>query len=76
MSISALPSTPSHDDLSMVLAKAKEDLTDEDISVTVAYLRSQRAKFAQEELEKATKPKKEKEGKKVKGEIDLTALGF
>lgn len=69
--------------LNEVLAKKGKELTEADIETTIVYLRSQRAKFALEEIEKAQKPKKEKKEKTEKAgkdysgiDVDLASLGF
>ena len=60
-----------------ILAKKASELTDEDVEATVQYLRSQRAKFAAEEIEKAKKPAKPRAKEKaLAGAIDLEALGL
>jgi hypothetical protein len=60
-----------------VLAKKASELTEQDITITVNYLRESRAQFAKEEVAKASKPKKEKgAAPNALSPEDLKLLGF
>lgn len=79
-----LPTNPT-DTLSELFSRDPEQLSDSDIDTIVAELRAQRHRWNQEELEKASKPKRQPKGKsaatkeeaqKLLDSLDIGELDF